>query len=127
MLPLPGKSSPFGSGSSGLEIGPIIRIDDLRRHRDSGLGALFGNPTQELRNAVDLVVVLAVRESEQLGPKGFQSGSHLGEARGSKTRRSPQTARPGTKQALLIDLLSRRKGATIAEAILVRDDRPSGS
>jgi hypothetical protein len=32
-----------------------------------------------------------------------------------KATTSPSTIRPGTKQALLIDLLRRRKGATIAE------------
>ncbi len=38
---------------------------------------------------------------------------------GSKAngRTSPAAARPGTKQALLIDLLKRKKGATIDEAV----------
>ena len=40
----------------------------------------------------------------------------VSEARKSKTRASPPLVRPGSKQALLIDLLSRSKGATIAEA-----------
>ena len=39
-----------------------------------------------------------------------------GKARKSKTKASPPLARAGSKQALLIDLLSRAKGATIAEA-----------
>ncbi len=34
-----------------------------------------------------------------------------------KDRTSPAAVRPGTKQALLIDLLKRKKGATIAEIV----------
>jgi hypothetical protein len=40
----------------------------------------------------------------------------VSESHKSKTRGSPPLVRPGSKQALLIDLLSRSKGATIAEA-----------
>ncbi len=39
-----------------------------------------------------------------------------GKVRKPKTKASPPLARAGSKQALLIDLLSRAKGATIAEA-----------
>lgn len=35
----------------------------------------------------------------------------------SKNRQSPAAVRPGTKQALLIDLLNRKKGATIDDAV----------
>ena len=35
----------------------------------------------------------------------------------SKSKQSPPTVRPGTKQALLIDLLKRKKGGTIDEAM----------
>ncbi len=35
----------------------------------------------------------------------------------SKSKQSPPLVRPGTKQALLIDLLKRKKGATIDEAM----------
>ncbi len=35
----------------------------------------------------------------------------------TKTSQSPPAARQGTKQALLIDLLKRKKGATIDEAV----------
>lgn len=35
----------------------------------------------------------------------------------SKSKKSPPTVRQGTKQALLIDLLKRKKGATIDEAV----------
>ena len=34
-----------------------------------------------------------------------------------KSKKSPPTVRQGTKQALLIDLLKRKKGATIDEAV----------
>ncbi len=47
----------------------------------------------------------------------------LANSRGRRVRKRVQpakssgSARPGTKQALLIDLLKRKKGATIAEAV----------
>ncbi len=45
---------------------------------------------------------------------------------GSKpnARTSPAAARPGTKQALLIDLLKRKKGATIDEAVAATGWQP---
>jgi hypothetical protein len=41
-----------------------------------------------------------------------------------KGRTSPPAVRPGTKQALLIDLLTRKKGATIAEIVAATGWQP---
>ncbi len=42
----------------------------------------------------------------------------------AKGRTQPQVPRPGTKQALLIDLLTRKKGATIDEAVAATGWQP---
>ena len=55
-------------------------------------------------------------KAHKTDPRRDRTKKSSGKARRSKTKPAPQTARKGTKQALLIDLLSRRKGATIAEA-----------
>ncbi len=58
------------------------------------------------------------RKDEALREAGRKPGAvkAAGKTRRSKAKASPPLARPGSKQALLIDLLSRSKGATIAEA-----------
>ncbi len=58
------------------------------------------------------------RKDEALRKAGRKPGpvKATGKVRKSKTKASPPVARAGSKQALLIDLLRRPKGATIAEA-----------
>ncbi len=55
--------------------------------------------------------------STKLQPKKRSRGAEPKSAAKPKGRTSPPAVRPGTKQALMIDLLKRKKGATIDEAV----------
>jgi len=76
---------------------------------DAGLQAITGGPASE-SSRPDTSVKLRTKKSRSLaGPKAAASKS--------KAEGSPTTVRPGTKQALLIDLLKRKDGASIDEAV----------
>ena len=58
------------------------------------------------------------RSASDARPKKHKSSTRRsGSARQGKTDASPVDVRPGTKQALLIDLLRRKHGATIDEIV----------
>ena len=58
------------------------------------------------------------RAASHARPKTRRSQKHQSRgARRPNTEVTPVGVRPGTKQALLIDLLRRKKGATIAEIV----------
>jgi hypothetical protein len=56
--------------------------------------------------------------------KGRQGGRRTKPHSKHKTKGASSSTRPGTKQSLLVDLLSRRNGASIAEAVKVTRWQP---
>ncbi len=62
--------------------------------------------------------------STKVRPKKRSRGAEPKSAAKPKGRTSPPAVRPGTKQALLIDLLKRKKGATIDEAVAATGWQP---
>ena len=97
-----------------------------RKSKDGGRRALV--ITEDGLQAIGVDVdEKASKQSRSTQPKPKQSSRRAErKTSGPKSngRTSPTTARPGTKQALLIDLLTRKKGATIDEAVAATGWQP---
>ncbi len=93
-----------------------------RETRDGGRTALVITDTglQAIGVEVDLKTGTQSRSAKQK-PK---QRSRRAERKPCVAKPSPAAVRPGTKQALLIDLLKRKKGATIDEAIAATGWQP---
>ena len=76
---------------------------------DTGLRAIDGGPDGE----ADKKPAAKKRQAKQRRGRATSKPS----AAKSKSKQSPPTVRPGTKQALLIDLLKRKNGASIDEIV----------
>jgi hypothetical protein len=82
---------------------------------DAGRGAI-GVPADEQRDPAARTT--SRRSKRSAGGDAKASRSKAASATKSKTKKaSPAARRPDSKQALLIDLLRRKEGATIAEAV----------
>ena len=101
---------------------PAAREASLWRETSAG-ERLMLVITDAGRGAIGVVPEETSTSSELPDPQKAASKSARTQAKktGSKAktaRKAPATAtRPGTKQSLLVDLLSRRQGATVAEAV----------
>ncbi len=86
-----------------------------RKSKDGGRRALVitADGLQAIGVEVDLKTSTQSRSAKQ---KPKQRGRRA-ERKPCVAKPSPAAVRPGTKQALLIDLLTRKKGATIDEAV----------
>ncbi len=76
---------------------------------EAGLRAIDGEPGAETEE-----------ESASKKPQPKKRGRRAGQKPAiskTKAKKSPPTVRPGTKQALLIDLLKRKRGATIDDIV----------
>ncbi len=83
---------------------------------DAGLRAIDGEPGGETEKES---AAKKPRPKKRQGPAARKPA-----AAKSKSRQSPPSVRQGTKQALLIDLLKRKNGATIDEAVAATGWQP---
>ena len=83
---------------------------------DAGLRAVGVEPDRAAK-------IASVRSKVQSKPRRRQAGRASAGPK-PQTGASPAATRPGTKQSLLIDLLSRKTGATIAEAMAATGWQP---
>ena len=93
-----------------------------RKSKDGGRRALVITDTGPQAIGVDADKKTGT-QSRSAKPKPRQR-SRRAERKPCVAKPSPAAVRPGTKQALLIDLLTRKKGATIDEAVAATDWQP---
>ena len=129
-LPLPDALKVQGGAATGVLKSLITK--GLLEEQPAAGGATAWRETKDGRRLM-LVVNAAGRQAVGIEPaegavkrpavtKSPQSKRRQGKHRikggpKPKTRAASSAARPGTKQSLLVDLLGRRNGATIAEAV----------
>ncbi len=90
-----------------------------RKSKDGGRRALVitEDGLQAIGAEVDPKTSPQSRSAKQKPKQRSRRAEHRPSGSKPNGRTSPAAVRPGTKQALLIDLLTRKKGATIDEAI----------
>ncbi len=86
-----------------------------RKSKDGGRRALV--ITEDGLQAIGVEVDLKTSTQSRSAKQKPKQRSRRAERKPCVAKPSPAAVRPGTKQALLIDLLTRKKGATIDEAV----------
>jgi hypothetical protein len=93
-----------------------------RETKDGGRRALV--ITEDGLQAIGVEVDLKTSTQSRSAKQKPKQRSRRAERKPCVAKPSPAAVRPGTKQALLIDLLKRKKGATIDEAIAATGWQP---
>ncbi len=93
-----------------------------RKSKDGGRRALV--ITEAGLQAIGVEVDLKTSTQSRSAKQKPKQRSRRAERKPCVAKPSPAAVRPGTKQALLIDLLKRKKGATIEEAVAATGWQP---
>ncbi len=93
-----------------------------RKSKDGGRTAIV--ITEDGLQAIGVEVDLKTSTQSRSAKQKPKQRSRRAEPKPCVAKPSPAAVRPGTKQALLIDLLTRKKGATINEAVAATGWQP---